>query len=58
MKVMLDKLYAIMGTMNLDLSPTEAAIWQAMPFIIPAILVAILFAFITGKIGIGGREEE
>jgi len=46
---------------TVDMSMTEQAVWQLMPYIIPIVLFGILVAFLTGKIGghrDGGGNEE
>jgi len=49
-KPAIDGLYVIMNT-TFTLSVAEQATWRAMPIIIPAILIGILVAYLTGRIG-------
>ena len=49
-KPAIDGLYTIMNS-TFTLSAAEQVTWRFMPIIIPAILIGILVAFLTGRIG-------
>lgn len=56
-KPALDGLYDIMnGTGAANLTMTESIVWRGMPYIIMAVLIGILVAYLTGKIG--GHKDE
>ena len=55
-KPAIDGLYAIMNS-TFTLSVAEQATWRAMPVIIPIILMGILIAYLTGRVG-GGEGGE
>ena len=56
LKPAMDSLFAIMNT-TYTLTTTEGTAWRFMPYIIPAILLGILIAYVTGKLGSGKGEE-
>ena len=49
-KPAIDGIYEIANS-TYALSVSEQATWRLMPYIIPAILIGLLIAYLTGRIG-------